>query len=515
MRLDISLMGASAAKKTWKRLVVSGLLLAGSASGCTTAEEPADEDEQVEESDGDDVDAVKDAGKGPKKDASTTKPSDDEDDVLDDDDDSEPPTGGKDAGSPSRDAGRTDAGKDGGTTTPAKDGGSAGGSSLWCNVKAITDKSCVTCHDGKGTGGSPFGLVTPADFVAESKSVSARIHDKANPMPPRGLLPEADLKLIDQWLAAGAPAGDDATCKGSSPTKPSTGGGNDVDGWDPSKCDQIYEIRSHGPGGANEPYTVPVGAEIHPQVRIDAPWGDEKVQAIAFRPITDNQKVLHHWILNATPRTFLVGWAPGDEARPPFPLDVGMDMPSGKGSMVLDMHYYNTKGTKPEADRSGVEVCVLKQKNFRPKTAAVATSLASIGAGGILAPRGAQDKPTTGTCNVTAKQPVHLLTAAPHAHTYATHMKFVVKKKNGQEIVMHDQPFKCGEQGTYPLPGGEVIVETGDTITTTCVYTNNTNKDIRFGESTESEMCFNFALYYPKGALSCGGGLLGGLFGGQ
>jgi len=109
---------------------------------------------------------------------------------------------------------------------------------------------------------------------------------------------------------------------------------------------------------------------------------------------------------------------------------------------------------------------------------------------------------------VTAKQPVHIMTAAPHAHRLAVRTKFSVKKKDGREIVMLDHPFIYGEQGSYGLEE-EVIVETGDKITTTCVYTNMTNQNVNFGPNTADEMCFNFAMYYPSGAFSCGGGLLG------
>ncbi|MET0343552.1 MAG: hypothetical protein ABW252_21250, partial [Polyangiales bacterium] len=91
-------------------------------------------------------------------------------------------------------------------------------------------------------------------------------------------------------------------------------------------------------------------------------------------------------------------------------------------------------------------------------------------------------------------------------------MRFTATK-GGQEIVMHDAPFKFGEQGSYPLAGGELVLNPGDKITTQCFYTNPTRKNITFGESTEDEMCFNFARYYPKGALRCGGGALGGLGG--
>jgi len=237
------------------------------------------------------------------------------------------------------------------------------------------------------------------------------------------------------------------------------------------------------------------------------------VQAIAFRPITDNAKVLHHWILYANGGGFLTGWAPGDDERTPFPADVGMEMPTGAGSLRLDMHYFNTNSPTAAADKSGVEVCVVKGAHLRKNSAAVTMSLTSIGGLGGLAPANTANHDAVGTCVVNATQPVHLMAAAPHAHKYAVHMKFTVKRKDGTEVVMHDAPFQFGEQGTYALDP-EVIVNTGDVITTTCTYTNNTNKNITFGESTTNEMCFNFAPYWPKGAFSCGGAGAGGLFGG-
>jgi hypothetical protein len=74
---------------------------------------------------------------------------------------------------------------------------------------------------------------------------------------------------------------------------------------------------------------------------------------------------------------------------------------------------------------------------------------------------------------------------------------------------MHDMPFMFGEQKSFKLDP-PVVVEAGDVINTSCFYTNKTNATIRFGENTGNEMCFNFALYYPAGAL--GSSLIGGLF---
>jgi hypothetical protein len=487
--------------------MLAALLLAMGA-GCTAA--PAEVDDSDNDSTADDDD--------------DTGSDDDSAGDGDDDDDEAPPR--QDAGKKDSAAAPSGPARDSGVAPEDKTGKGdasapppATGALTWCSVKPIVTKYCTVCHEEGGA--APMSLLTAADFQAAAPTSSGkkvhevsktRINDTAKPMPPKQKLTADELKTLNEWLTAGAPAGSDTECAGTTTPPPDASGR--VDGWNEEECDEIYEVRSHGPGGKDSPYAVPPGGEIHPQIRIDAPWGTEKVQAIGFKPITDNKNVLHHWILNGFGRSFLAGWAPGDEGRPPFPKDVGMDMPSGAGAFTLDMHYYNSKpGAKTEMDRSGVAICVLKQANFRKNLAAVTGSLASIGSGGILAPRMSTNKAATSTCAVNASQPVHILTAAPHAHKYAVHMKFTVKKKSGQEIVMHDQPFNFGEQGTYALEGGEVLVETGDVITTSCVYTNNTSKDIRFGESTESEMCFNFALYWPKGAFSCGGGGLGGLGG--
>jgi hypothetical protein len=178
-------------------------------------------------------------------------------------------------------------------------------------------------------------------------------------------------------------------------------------------------------------------------------------------------------------------------------------MPSGKNSMYLDMHYYNLEGASELLDRSGVEVCVLKKANFRPNVASVFRSFGSVGGSDfILAPAATRNHDEEGKCTVRATQPVRLLTAAAHAHTYAVHMKFTVKKADGRVISMHDAPFSFDAQGSHLLPE-EVILETGDVVSTICTYSNLSNTNIFVGESTTSEMCFNFAVYYPMGALGC------------
>jgi hypothetical protein len=317
--------------------------------------------------------------------------------------------------------------------------------------------------------------------------VKERVHDKARPMPPQGTLTAAQLAGIDAWVASGAAAGADATCAANmQPTEAKVE-------WPPKNCDQMYTIRAAPESAPNK---IGAGAEVHPQTMVQSPWGNEEVQAIAWKSLNDNVKVLHHWILYGPQGEFLFGWAPGKDYNQPLPADVGVYLPTGM--LQLDMHYNNITGTSEEKDASGVEICVLKKANFRPKTATITMSLASVN---INIPAHATNQDVTGTC-MHMGQPVRLLSASPHAHKNAHHMKFTVEKASGQKIVMHDAAFDFNEQTTYPLDP-PLVIEQGDKIITTCTFSNDTDQVITFGENTGNEMCFNFAMYEPKDGLTC------------
>ena len=403
----------------------------------------------------------------------------------------------------------------------------------WCEAKAVLDQHCVSCHDGKGTAGTPMGLTRYEDLTAAApdhpdqkvyERVAFRIHPDNNRkegltlMPPDGSLGEADVALLDAWAAAEAPRGDDSACKqaATEETASSTVRGSEGVKWPPEECDEIYQIRAHAEGDLDEPLAVTKDGETdpnsHPQVYMDAPWGDEAVQAIGYRPVTDNTTVLHHWILydNSSGRGegggFLTGWAPGENASWMLPDDVGMDMPA---KLRLDLHYFNATGDVAY-DQSGVDICVVKGDHRRKYAAGVTMALNKIafpGLGEAMAPANTANHQATGVCEVETTEPVTLLTASPHSHTYAVHHRFTLTKKDGTEVVMLDAPFQFGEQTSFGLDK-PLVIETGDTITTTCTYTNMTSENIYFGDGTDDEMCFNFAMYYPKGALGCVGGFL-------
>lgn len=268
--------------------------------------------------------------------------------------------------------------------------------------------------------------------------------------------------------------------------------------WAQGECDAVYEIRAHGPGGPGTPVTVPVGSEQHPAIVFDPPWGDEQVQMVAWKALTDNKKVLHHWILYEG-QANLVGWAPGRDGGS-YPEGVGADLPTAKGSLKLDMHYFNLTGVKDEQDQSGLSLCVVKGDHRRAKVAARHIGFSVFAP--VMVPANTRGHELKGQCKVTASEPVTMLGVSPHAHTLARHMKLVVVRASGEEVVLHDQDFSFYEQETRMFEEPFVLND-GDEVYTTCTYDNETSKNVGYGESTKDEMCIQFAEYYPKGALNC------------
>jgi hypothetical protein len=384
----------------------------------------------------------------------------------------------------------------------------------------VLDSRCTACHNEGKVAGAPMTLKTYADLQAPAFSdntkkvfqvVGVRVHDTVKPMPPQEKLTADQLSSIDTWVAAGGPEGSDPTCGGTigadgAPVQ-NPGATTSTD-W-PEKCDEVYTIKSHGSGGATSPYMVAAGQEVHPKVSVPAPWGSEAVQMVAMRALTDNHKIMHHWILYGPRSEFLVGWAPGKDMSAPLPPDVGMNLPGG--TLTLDLHYNNLLGSQAEADNSGLELCVLKKANFRPNTATVNQTFSQFL---INIPAHAMNFNVTGSCTFTGANPVTLVTASPHAHTLARHMKFTITKKSGEMVVMHDEPFDFNEQTSYPLTP-TINLENGDVVTTTCTYDNPGDTAVTFGENTGNEMCFNFAVYYPMGSMACGSGTFAGGLGGR
>jgi len=220
------------------------------------------------------------------------------------------------------------------------------------------------------------------------------------------------------------------------------------------------------------------------------------------RPIIDNDKVLHHWILYNNvgavaggsnsmcvgahaDAAYIGGWAPGGNEIT-MPPDVGLAA-AGQG-FTLEIHYNNSLAQQ-QLDKSGVELCVTEK--LRPNEAAVhwlgTQNLSKISA--------------SGSCHPALTRPVTILTSTPHMHVQGRQLKTAINRVGGTTQVLLDKPFDFNAQITYDTPA---VINPGDTLTTTCTFAQPTP----FGQATNQEMCYNFVIAYPAGSLSNGLSLL-------
>jgi hypothetical protein len=247
---------------------------------------------------------------------------------------------------------------------------------------------------------------------------------------------------------------------------------------------------------ANDKFTVPTTPDLYECFNFAPPWGNKKVQLVSTRPLIDNAKVLHHWLLyngdaavtdgshsdciGAHPNTSLVaGWAPGGEAFE-APPDVGVQVASG--GFILETHYNNKVG-EGQLDSSGVEICVTDK--LRPNEAGMHW----------LGTQNLNKQVATGTCLPTNTGDVTILRSTPHMHLQGRHMTTVINRAGGGTEMLLDKPFDFQTQVSYSTPA---VIHKGDTLTTTCTFATPTP----FGESTNDEMCYNFVLAYPAGGLA-------------
>lgn len=402
------------------------------------------------------------------------------------------------------------------------DGGAAQAESgIPCDVAEVLSKHCAKCHGAEPV--TPLSLVTRAQFAARSardntqtvaQRVKLRIHDAENTMPPRSSqdkLSEAELATLDAWLDQGAPRRAQG-CRVTAPEAPTVE-------IDRSEAELVTELRANNVkrGNAAAPFALPANKEQYECFTFDIPWKDV-AHGLAFEAIIDNPAVVHHWSLSsieadvpvgsrtgmcgyAKGRLSLAAWAPGDEPTV-LPKDVGVRMAGGAtGRFQLEMHYNNLGNPKVARDRSGVRIYATnKLKPHEAGPTVFGTLCLGPNCQGIPPGRST----VTNTCmNRSPNGPAHLLWSSPHMHKLGKHLKTVINRADGTKEVLIDVDFDFNDQRDYPT---DKVINPGDSLTTTCTYENTTNKNVKWGEGSGDEMCWNFLMAYPPRSLSSFGG---------
>jgi hypothetical protein len=409
---------------------------------------------------------------------------------------------------------------------------------LPCGVSDVLKKSCQTCHGTMLVGGAPMPLVTFADLHKPAKTqptmkvyqlVQQRIHDTARPMPPTSSPPlsAADLVTLDTWLLAGAATatdGGDATCGMLPDTGNKDGSTVPLVAGPGETCYEFKVHQSTTMVDANK-YEIASG-EHYEQFYYKVPWPKDTI-ATAYGTRMDNAAVLHHWLLFSTLENevegfhktaplptligtnpvLLAGWAVGGPNLV-APDDVGFELPDPGAQINVQWHFYNSTDA-PQKDASSVQICTVP-KSTRKNIGGITwlgteDLMGNIWTGGPGMPPG-QESTFTTTCvpgrrGLGPNDSIHIIGFEPHMHRIGKHMKTAVKRPDGTMETIFDKPFTFGSETHYYQ---NYELKPGEELVTSCSFNNTNTFGVPFGESSDTEMCYQFVFAYPAHALSNG-----------
>jgi hypothetical protein len=416
---------------------------------------------------------------------------------------------------------------------------------LPCNVSTALATNCQKCHAATPIGGAPMPLVTFADLhkAAVTKPtmkvyqlVQTRIHDQMKPMPPIGTLPAVDMTALDTWIQAGALTGPstDATCMNAPPTaNPNKDGGSGP--IVPGPGVTCYEFKTHQSTTMVDdvPYDVGPPGEHYEQFYFKVPWPKDTV-ATSYATISDNAAVLHHWLLFSTNETnpegfhktaplptlvgtnpvLLAGWAVGGPHLV-APDQVGFELPDPGGTINVQWHFYNSTMTD-QKDASKVQICTVPKAMVQHIGGVTWLGTENLGGNkwtlGAGMPAHMMSTFTT-TCTpgrggLAATDSIHIIGFEPHMHRLGKQMSTTIVHMDGTMEKIFDEPFSFGSETHYFK---DVEVKPGEKLTTSCTFNNTTDKGVPFGESSDTEMCYQFTFAWPAHSIRNGAASLLGV----
>lgn len=184
-----------------------------------------------------------------------------------------------------------------------------------------------------------------------------------------------------------------------------------------------------------------------------------------------------------------VGTSPLD-----FPTNVGIKIAAGT-QIHLNLHLYNAS----DQALGGDSAILVKAQSTPPPILAE-----MVFAGAFLFQIPDNPAPYSASGGCTVNNPYTLFAVWPHMHKLATHQKVELIRGN-VTTVLHDMLFQFTEQKYYPK-NPEIQVQTNDRIRVTCTWSNTSGRVVRFGDSSDQEMCFSGLYRYPaanSGIFQC------------
>jgi len=362
------------------------------------------------------------------------------------------------------------------------------------HIAKIFNDNCVFCHRSGQIG--PFSLTSYDEAVGWAEMIREVVDDRR--MPPwhadpkvghfanDARLSDADVALIDKWVAAGAPEGNPADLP-----KPK----QYADGWLIPEPDTVVYMPEEG-------YEVPATGTVEYQRFVVDPGFTEDKWVKAMQCIPGNPSVVHHIIVYLVPpgvspsgqagrlRTNWLGaFAPG--LRPQVLEDTKARYIQAGSKLLFEMHY--TPNGKVQKDRSYVGF-----KWADPKL--VKQEVAVQNAGNFTFKIPAGDSNYEVESEFVFRQNATLLTVSPHMHVRGKDFRYDLIYPDGKrETILWVPKYDFGWQTTYELtepkklPKGTKMYCVAHFDNSADNYANpDPSKEVSWGEQTWEEMMFGW-----------------------
>ncbi|MEO8493484.1 MAG: redoxin domain-containing protein [Planctomycetota bacterium] len=361
-------------------------------------------------------------------------------------------------------------------------------------ISRILQVRCVECHrDGEI---APFSLTSYEDAAGWAEMIAEVVEQQRMPpwhaSPKHGdfandtRLTDDEKRLINDWVASGAPEGDRSELP-----QPRTF----VEGWRIGEPDLIVKM-------SDKPYKVPAEGEVRYQYfTVDPGFKEDKwIKAAECRP--GNRAVVHHIIVATASAEqagrkihgdlssdWLAATAPG--ARP-LSLPDGMAKRVPAGSRLIFQLHYTPNGTAQE-DLSSIGLIFADPETVKRE---VVTQKAAQNRFQI--PPGADNHEVTAT--MTFKEDSLMLAMFPHMHLRGKAFRYTATYPDKREEVLLDVPrYDFNWQNSYEFKEPKRM-PAGTKLTCVAHFDNSSanlaNPDptasVRWGDQTWEEMMIGY-----------------------
>lgn len=371
------------------------------------------------------------------------------------------------------------------------------------HIAPILNARCVECHRAGDI--APFELTNYKQAAGFAETILEVVDD--NRMPPwhadpkhgkfvnERRLSDADKKLINDWVAAGAPEGDPKDLP-KPPVFPETG-------WQLSrKPDLVVNMRS-------TPYDVKAEGALQYQYFFASTGTTEEkwIEAVEVQP--GNRAVVHHVLVFALPKDgrdmsavvggvngFLAAYVPG--LRPlPYPDGMAKRLPAG-ANLLFQIHYTPNGSKTQDMTKIGFLFTDAKKVKFEVKTTSAAGRQINI-------PPGAENHKVE--ANRSLPYETQLLTFSPHMHVRGKSFFYEAIYPDGKKETLLDVPhYDFNWQTAYryaepkKLPAGTKIHAVAHFDNSAKNLSNpDPTKTVHWGDQTWNEMMIGyFDVALPK-----------------